>query len=56
MSCFWGHQWGKWEQFMRDFDWVTLKGPNAGARYPATEPWQRRTCERCGKVDQEALR
>ena len=59
-SCWLFHDWDKWEQFWRDG-----KRAYVGAEYPPDvrarvfefkEPWQRRTCKRCGKMQQEQMK
>jgi hypothetical protein len=47
-NCFWGHKWGKWEQYSEDKFNVKY-----GVNF--TEIRQKRTCLRCGKVESEVI-
>jgi hypothetical protein len=42
-SCFWGHKWTKWEQYMQPMINVAYN-----QRY--REYRQRKTCVKCGKI------
>lgn len=52
----WSHQWTKWEPRVATFvdygfAWQTNAKPKDVSHY-----WQIRTCQRCGKLQQEPLR
>lgn len=54
VSCFWNHRWSKWEQY--DFKVNLPKGSIIGLTTPPTELRQRRTCKKCGKMQDERVR
>lgn len=47
-NCFFGHKWGKWEQYEED-------KYNAKYGIQHTEFRQRRYCLRCGKLESEKI-
>lgn len=51
MSCFFGHKWGKWEQYTQQGTVVPRWGKTAGMKIEVTREGQIRQCERCNKVE-----
>lgn len=47
-SCFWGHKWTKWEQYAQP-----MIDRSNGQHY--IDYRQRRTCIRCGKMQDELV-
>jgi len=53
MSCFFGHNWDKWEQY----DWHGKTKLISQKEWDeVTEYRQKRKCKNCGKVQDEFLR
>jgi len=48
-SCFWSHDWGKWEQY--DINW----NHRGTASIASIEKRQKRICQACGKVEDELV-
>jgi len=48
-SCFWGHKWTKWEQCSHSI-WLPRQDKQLNG-----VPHQKRTCLRCGKIQEEEI-
>jgi len=53
-SCFWGHDWSKWEQY--SVTGQIQRTPFSKDFLPYEEERQVRICNRCGKKQDEAVR
>ena len=47
--CKFFHKWGKWEQYEQKMSTYVYKTKET---FVTAENWQRRHCERCGKVQE----
>ena len=61
MSCFWGHKWGKWENYLRTWEHIPAdvhKYPAEmiGKGIPQAETRQKRECLTCGYAQDRFLR
>ncbi len=57
-QCWFRHRWNRWEQYVeRGRATGGILAPKAiqGVWYDYAETRQRRTCERCGKCDDELV-
>lgn len=52
MSCFWGHKWGKWEQYTEQHTWIN-KDMKASPMYYVKK--QKRACLVCNKMEVEKV-
>ena len=53
-TCFWGHLWSKWTEITREYSFVPHAAPDK--QFRCTDLLQRRTCLRCGRIQEEMLR
>ncbi len=47
MTCFFGHKWGKWEQYLVQMKYYP-PGQEQNPPLKYEDKWQKRTCEKCG--------
>jgi hypothetical protein len=48
MSCIWGHDWSKWEEFKKQMFYP-------GVSKMGIERWQKRTCKQCGYTQEKEV-
>jgi hypothetical protein len=53
--CWFFHAWGRWEQYVEQGEKIFRWGKLAGRVVRYEERRQRRTCARCGKVQDEVI-
>lgn len=52
VNCWWGHKWTKWHEYKRNF---IVMPTTVSKEYTTFEKRQRRTCLKCGKIEEEVI-
>ncbi len=55
MTCFFRHHWSKWIQEDRLLTQTWIAGVMAGKSYDICQIWQHRTCDDCGKYQDQKV-
>ena len=53
-TCIWGHKWSKWTEVTREYNLVLHQALDK--QFRCTDLLQRRTCLRCGRIQEEMVR
>lgn len=52
-NCWLFHDWSKWQQYQQDYIGTFRFGNKKGEKYEFTQEGQRRTCQKCGFVEEK---